>query len=117
MDGPLVSVCINTFNRCDMLKKCVDSVLMQSYSNIEILIFENASVDDTPTYLWNLMSEHSNVEVVFASKQYSNAMFTLNTLFNMASGDYILVLDDGRTLNCQHQLLLKFLELNVLEVS
>ncbi len=102
MDRPLVSVCINTFNRCDMLKKCIDSILIQSYSNIEILIFENASVDDTSTYLWNLMSEHSNVEVVFASKQYSNAMFTLNTLFNMATGDYILVIDDDAELIDHH---------------
>jgi len=45
--APLVSVCIPTYNRADRLRRAVDHLLKSEYSNLEIIISDNASTDHT----------------------------------------------------------------------
>ncbi len=44
---PLVSICIPTYNTAKTLRKCLDSILNQTYPNKEIIISDNASTDET----------------------------------------------------------------------
>ena len=91
MESPLVSVTINTFNRYKILKKCIESVLSQDYSCIELLVLDNCSSDDTRKYLLTLKDR---INIVYVDYPEPNAMKTLNNLFMSATGKYILVLDD-----------------------
>lgn len=40
-DKPLVSVIIPTYKRADMLTKAIDSVINQTYKNIEIIVIDD----------------------------------------------------------------------------
>ena len=50
-ENPLVTIAIPTFNRASWLGDCVRSALSQSYRNIEVLVSDNASTDDTQSVL------------------------------------------------------------------
>ena len=45
--NPLITICIPTRNRATLVGDAVKRVLAQSYSNIEVLVSDNASTDDT----------------------------------------------------------------------
>lgn len=46
--SPRISVCVATHNRCHLLAQAVESVLEQSFRDFELIISDNASVDETP---------------------------------------------------------------------
>lgn len=45
---PLVSILVPSFNGAAFLRECLDSLLAQTYPNIEILLLDDASTDETP---------------------------------------------------------------------
>nr|MDJ0677717.1 glycosyltransferase [Calothrix sp. MO_167.B42] len=47
IEQPLVSVIIPTYNRCHYLQEAINSAIQQTYQNIEIIISDNCSIDDT----------------------------------------------------------------------
>jgi len=45
--SPLVSICITTYNRAALVRMSIDSVLKQSYRNVEVVVVDDGSTDDT----------------------------------------------------------------------
>ena len=48
LDGPLVSIIVNCFNGEKYLRDALQSVLKQTYSNWEIIFWDNQSNDNSP---------------------------------------------------------------------
>ena len=46
-NNPLISVIIPTFNRSYCIERCINSVLTQTYQNLECIIVDNFSTDET----------------------------------------------------------------------
>lgn len=54
---PLISVCIPTYNRSAVLSRTLDNLTQQSLDNIEIVVSDNCSSDDT----WNILNNYRNL--------------------------------------------------------
>ena len=46
-NDPLISIIIPCFNAEKTLEKCLESVVQQSYANLEIIIIDDGSTDET----------------------------------------------------------------------
>lgn len=92
--GPLVTIAIPTFNRAALLRGCIQLALAQSYENIEVLISDNASSDDTKKVLGEFGDNRLRV-----LRQETNIglLPNWNACLAAAEGDYIIfVSDDDR---------------------
>src|SRR3954470_13305492 len=47
MPSPLISVLISTYNRSRLLRRAINSVLMQDFRDFEIIVIDDCSTDDT----------------------------------------------------------------------
>ena len=92
MGHPLVSILIPAYNRPHTLKIAVDSVLNQTYPNIEIIICDDSTDDRVKEMLVPYLESYSFI------KYYKNEKNLLvknwHKCFNLASGEYINYLMD-----------------------
>lgn len=96
-DMPLVSVVIPTYNRPVYLKRCIESVLAQTYNNIEILVVD----DNNPNTESRILTEQvmcmflKNYKIKYIQHENNkNGSAARNTGWKHASGKYITYLDD-----------------------
>lgn len=91
--SPLVTVYIPTRNRRAFLDVALSSVFNQSYKNIEIIVVDDGSTDDTEQYCLSLQRKHHNLKY-FRLTQPRGACYARNIAINNAHGEYITGLDD-----------------------
>ncbi len=84
---PLVTVGIPTYNSARYLRQCLDSILAQTYRNIEIIIADNASTDGTLA----IAEDYRRTRGIRLIRHASNigAGNNFNSLIGAASGDYV----------------------------
>lgn len=91
----MVTVAIPTFNRLNLLKRAIKSVLQQNYQNLEIVISDNASTDGTQEYL-NLIND-SRVTIIFGEENLG-MVTNWDRCLGGAHGDYFLLMSDDDAL-------------------
>lgn len=64
VDGPLVSVLMTTFRTGTRAVSAIESVLAQSYRNLELIVVDDASDDDTPAQVAALASRDARVRLL-----------------------------------------------------
>jgi glycosyltransferase involved in cell wall biosynthesis len=87
---PLVSIVIPTFNRANLLLRSIQSVIDQSYSNIEILVVDDCSSDNTKDVV---ESFHDDRIRYFRHEKNLGAVAARNTGIAKARGEYIAFQD------------------------
>lgn len=85
-EEPLVSVVVPTYNGGDDLKKTLDSILEQTYQNMEVLVVDDASTDSTREKI--LAYKDTRIKPVFLEKNRL-VCYAGNVGFEKASGKYI----------------------------
>ena len=88
-----VTVAIPTRNRPAFLRECVGSVTRQTYRDIQILIGDNASTDETPDVVRELARHDPRIEYV-RHPENLGMVGNWNALLRAAAGDYFLLLSD-----------------------
>lgn len=88
-----VTVYIPTKNRKDVLAKAVDSVLNQTYQNLEVIVVSDGSTDDTEAYLRQKSSIDNRLRF-FIKPESEGAPAARNLAINNATGEFITGLDD-----------------------
>jgi glycosyltransferase involved in cell wall biosynthesis len=91
-DNDFVSVVIPTHNRAELVKRAVQSVLNQSYANVEIIVVDDGSSDDTSSALEEFITAGLIRYIRHDSPQGASA--ARNSGIMAANGKYITGLDD-----------------------
>ena len=91
---PNVTIIIPTHNGCDLLQRCVSSILTRTtYSNYEILIIDNGSDDsDTPCYL-NELRKLKNVKIMRDERPFNYSALN-NSAVAVASGSIVALVNN-----------------------
>ena len=91
---PKISVVVLTYNNLDLSKACLDSLVMQSnYGNLEIIVVDNQSSDDTPMFLKMWAEGHPN-RIVILNPDNKGFAAGNNVGLAAASGDYLVILNN-----------------------
>ena len=91
MEKNKVSVIIPAYNKADYTVKAVDSVLNQTYENIECIVVDDGSTDDTYTKLHPIVIANKNIEYIY--QQNNGVSAARNKGIMEATGEYIALLD------------------------
>ncbi len=100
MSDPLVTIIIPTFNRRRWIGACLDSVKAQTYRNIETLVIDDCSTDDTVAWL-RANPDYSFVKIHVQPKN-GGASIARNTGIEMARGKLITFIDSDDLLAPNH---------------
>lgn len=95
MDKKLISVIIPVYNVEKYIGRCIESVLNQTYKNIELIIINDGSIDKSP----EIIEKYSaNNNVIIVNKQNSGQSDCRKIGYEMTRGDYVYFMDADDTL-------------------
>ena len=92
---PLVSICIPSRNRPIELRRAVDSALLSTYTNIELIIVDDGS--DNPSQsnsLTEIGKLNSKIPISIYKENQNYPGYARNTAIGFSKGKYIFFLDD-----------------------
>lgn len=91
-EAPLVSVTIPSYNYAHLIHETLDSVLAQDYPNMEVLVGDDGSTDDTPKLMERYVKEHGD-RVRYLRLEHAGLGATRNRLTAAAKGEYLALVD------------------------
>jgi glycosyltransferase involved in cell wall biosynthesis len=89
---PTVSVVIPTVNRAQAVVRAIESVLAQEHSQVEVLVIDDGSTDDTTLDVGAIAAGDSRVKLILHSRNLG-AQAARNSGIRAAIGDWITFLD------------------------
>lgn len=89
---PLVSVVIPVYNANGFLSGAIESIQNQTYKNLEIIIVDDGSTDETPKILSSLAKKDKRIKIL-TNKRNLNIASSLNRGIKLAKGSYIARMD------------------------
>lgn len=91
MKNPLVSIIVPIYNTEKYIRECLDSLIQQSYSHIEIIAVDDGSTDNSLCLLKELSVKDSRLKVFSQPNQGVSA--ARNLALSKATGTYIMFVD------------------------
>lgn len=95
----IISIIIPVYNAEENLKRCLESVTNQTYSNIEILIINDGSTDTTIKICEEYAKKDKRIRII--NKKNEGVSIARNTGIKNAGGDYLLFIDSDDWIELQ----------------
>jgi len=108
----MFSVIVPCYNSKSYVRKCIDSILAQSYHNFEIILIDDGSTDGTAQILDDYATVYSYIHAYHFEN--SGVSYSRRRGIALATGDYLIFVDSDDTINPQllHELSLAVEEHN-----
>ena len=111
-----ISVIIPAYNAERFINKCVESLLKQSYKNVEIVIVINGSRDNTPAICEELADKYNNIKLVKLNPN-QGTNWARRAGFEASDGDYITFSDSDDYIEpAAYEKAIKVIEENNLDI-
>ena len=88
----LVSIVVPNYNCEEYLEKCLDSVINQTYPNIEIIVCDNGSTDRSVSIINEFAKKDKRIKVLI-NEVNQGLINCYNRMFFEATGDYVMIQD------------------------
>ena len=90
MSEVVLSICIPTYNRGNLVYECVEDILKTDYKNIEVIVSNNASTDNTK----HLLNRITDKRFRYYENEENNVYLNIINVMEYAKGKWILLLSD-----------------------
>ena len=91
MNNPAISIIIPVYNAENYLRRCIDSVLSQSFTDFELILVDDGSKDKSPQICDEYASQDTRVRVIH--KANGGVSAARNDGLDIAKGEYITFID------------------------
>jgi glycosyltransferase involved in cell wall biosynthesis len=88
---PLISVLIPNYNYAEYIGETLDSVLVQTYTNFEVIVCDDGSTDTSCDVIETYVHQDSRIKLIRQRNQ--KVAVALNTAYSESKGDIICILD------------------------
>ena len=92
----MVSIVVPVYNTSQYLQVCVDSLLNQTYQNIEIILIDDGSTDSTPQLCDSYAALYERIKVIHQVNQGTE--IARKTGVDACSGEYVMFVDSDDSL-------------------
>ena len=97
MGEPLISILIPVYNVEQYLAECIESVIHQTYHNIEIILVNNGSTDSSGNICNEYKGKDGRISVIH--KKNNDVSDARNSALDAATGDWVLFVDSDDTIS------------------
>lgn len=110
-NNPLITVIVPVYNVEKYLSRCVDSIINQTYKNLEIILVDDGSTDSSPEICDFYAKKDSRVNVIH--KQNGGVSSARNIAIRQANGEFIHFVDSDDWIETDiYEKILPFLSVN-----
>lgn len=92
-----ISVVVAAYNATSTLEACINSIACQTHGNLEILIVDDVSTDETLALAQKLAKQDERIKVI-ARKKNGGPAAARNSALDIATGEWIAVVDSDDTI-------------------
>lgn len=92
MKNELISIIIPCYNSEKFIRKCLDSIISQTYKNIEVFAIDDCSTDNTFSILKEYSNKYNYINV-YKNEKNSGAGYSRNYLLKKINGKYVSFID------------------------
>ncbi|MCK8083868.1 glycosyltransferase family 2 protein [Vibrio sp. 1CM24A] len=100
VNTPLVSIIVPVYNVNQYIEKCIQSILGQSYENIELIVINDGSTDDSKNKIISTIKGEERARLIDINN--SGVSVARNTGIKESSGDFLIFIDGDDYISLDH---------------